>query len=309
MKVWSFRRLRRWQQTPGVNSFGRFGVSPRAIRLHVGLEDVEMLWADLENALTKSVRRSEFKNGSRTMKRLNADHSAERGHRRPVDAAAALAETTIKMVEVITSPPRTELLKKQIAEFEKANPDTKVEIVSLPWGQAFEKFLTHGAGRRDARHRRDAGALDGSLCKQWPARGLGPYMAKDGQELGTLGDRAKQFGSVVKNKQYMIPYGYYIRAMFWNKKLFAEAGLKEAPKTLDEFMAANKKISAIQGKYGYCLRGGPGGFNGMQMFMNIANGKGGYFNADGTSTLNEPRRCQGPRDAGGHLQERLCAEG
>ncbi|MCE3590380.1 extracellular solute-binding protein, partial [Escherichia coli] len=92
---------------------------------------------------------------------------------------------------------------------------------------------------------------------------------KDG---GTLGERAKQFGSVVDHKQYMIPYGYYVRAMFWNKKLFAEAGLKEAPKTLDEFMEANKKISAINGKYGYCLRGGPGGFNGVQMFMNIANG-------------------------------------
>ncbi|MGE0240365.1 MAG: PLP-dependent transferase, partial [Parvibaculaceae bacterium] len=42
-------------QTPGVNSFDRFQVSPRAIRLHVGLEDAEMLWADLENALAKSV--------------------------------------------------------------------------------------------------------------------------------------------------------------------------------------------------------------------------------------------------------------
>lgn len=43
-------------QTPGVNSFDRFNVSPRAIRLHVGLEDPEMLWADLEQALSKSVK-------------------------------------------------------------------------------------------------------------------------------------------------------------------------------------------------------------------------------------------------------------
>jgi cystathionine beta-lyase/cystathionine gamma-synthase len=43
-------------QTPGVNSFDRFNVSPRAIRLHVGLEDAEMLWADLQNALAKSVK-------------------------------------------------------------------------------------------------------------------------------------------------------------------------------------------------------------------------------------------------------------
>jgi cystathionine beta-lyase/cystathionine gamma-synthase len=31
-------------------------VSPRAIRLHVGLEDVEMLWADLEKAFVTSVK-------------------------------------------------------------------------------------------------------------------------------------------------------------------------------------------------------------------------------------------------------------
>lgn len=43
-------------QTPGVNSFVRFGVSPRAIRLHVGLEDPEMLWADLENAFKISTK-------------------------------------------------------------------------------------------------------------------------------------------------------------------------------------------------------------------------------------------------------------
>jgi cystathionine beta-lyase/cystathionine gamma-synthase len=43
-------------QTPDVNSFARFGVSPRAIRLHVGLEDPESLWADLETALAVSAK-------------------------------------------------------------------------------------------------------------------------------------------------------------------------------------------------------------------------------------------------------------
>ncbi|MDQ0994851.1 multiple sugar transport system substrate-binding protein [Phyllobacterium ifriqiyense] len=206
--------------------------------------------------------------------------------------SAAFADTTIKMVEVITSPPRTELLKKQIASFEQANPGTKVELVSLPWGQAFEKFLTMVQAGDTPDIVEMPERWMGLYANNAQLEDLGPYLAK-WKDAGTLGDRAKQFGSVVDNKQYMIPYGYYIRAMFWNKKLFAEAGLKEAPKTLDEFMEANKKISAIKGKYGYCLRGGPGGFNGVQMFMNIANGKGGYFNADGTATINEPGSVKG----------------
>ncbi len=43
-------------QTPGINSFERFGVSPHAIRIHVGLEDPEILWSDLEQAFQKSVK-------------------------------------------------------------------------------------------------------------------------------------------------------------------------------------------------------------------------------------------------------------
>ena len=57
-------------------------------------------------------------------------------------ATPALADTKLQLVEVITSPERTEVLKQMVSDFEKANPGTTVEIVSLPWGQAFEKLLT-----------------------------------------------------------------------------------------------------------------------------------------------------------------------
>lgn len=206
--------------------------------------------------------------------------------------APARADTTVKLVEVITSPQRTEFLKHQLAEVEAANPGLHVEVISLPWGQAFEKFLNM------------VQAGDTPDMVEMPERWLGlygnndqledlnPYIAK-WADAKTLGTRAKQFGSVVNGKMYELPYGFYVRAMFWNKKMFAAAGLSAPPATLDEFYADAKKISATPGKYGYCLRGGPGGFTGAQMFMNIADGKGGYFNADGTSTFNEPGSVKG----------------
>ena len=52
------------------------------------------------------------------------------------------AQTTLQLVEVITSPARTEHLESQIAKFEEANPEIQVEVTSLPWGQAFEKLAT-----------------------------------------------------------------------------------------------------------------------------------------------------------------------
>lgn len=44
------------EQTPGLNSMARFGVSPRTIRLHVGLENVEDLWDDIQQAFEKARR-------------------------------------------------------------------------------------------------------------------------------------------------------------------------------------------------------------------------------------------------------------
>ena len=40
-------------------------------------------------------------------------------------AVSAWAETKVQLVEVITSPPRTEFLKCQIAEFEKPTRTSK----------------------------------------------------------------------------------------------------------------------------------------------------------------------------------------
>ena len=208
-------------------------------------------------------------------------------------AVSAWAETKVQLLEVITSPARTEFLKSQLAEFEKANPDIKVEVISLPWGQAFEKFLSMVQAGETPDLVEMPERWVGLYANNGQLEDLGPYM-KDWPEAATLGDRAKEFGSTVKNTQYMIPYGYYINAMFYNKKLFAEAGLSGPPKTMEEFSAAAKKISELgNGKYGYCLRGGPGAFGSIQQFMNNMNGKPGYFNEDGTSTFNEEGSVKG----------------
>jgi multiple sugar transport system substrate-binding protein len=208
-------------------------------------------------------------------------------------AASAWAETKVQLVEVITSPQRTEFLKGQLADFEKANPDIKVEVISLPWGQAFEKFLSMVQAGETPDLVEMPERWMGLYANNGQLEDLGPYM-KDWAEAATLGDRAKQFGSTVKNTQFMIPYGYYINAMFYNKKIFAEAGLSGPPGTMDEFAAAAEKIAALgNGKTGYCLRGGPGAFGSIQQFLNNMGGKAGYFNEDGTSTFNEEGSVKG----------------
>ena len=193
----------------------------------------------------------------------------------------------MSLVEVITSPERTETLKEIVAGYEAANPGVTVEITSLPWGEAFEKFATMVS----------AGETPDvvEMPDRWLAlyanndqlENLEPYL-ESWEHTAGLNERALEFARFVDNTAYMLPYGFYLRAMFYNKKLFEEAGVAGPPKTLDEFRAATEKVSALPGKYGYCLRGGPGGLNGWMMFGAINAGSNAFFNDDGTSTLTDP---------------------
>ncbi|XOK13247.1 ABC transporter substrate-binding protein [Agrobacterium tumefaciens] len=199
----------------------------------------------------------------------------------------ALADTTLKLVEVITSPERTETLKGIVSKFESANPGTKVEIISLPWSEAFQKFATMvSAGDVP-----DVMEMPDTWLSLYANNGmlesLEPYLAKWEHTKG-LSERTLELGRDVKNTAYMLPYGFYLRAMFYNKKLLEQAGVKEPPKTLDEFADASKKIAALPGKYGYCLRGGPGGLNGWVMFGASMAGSNEFFTKDGTSTFDSP---------------------
>jgi multiple sugar transport system substrate-binding protein len=198
--------------------------------------------------------------------------------------SSALAQTTLKLTEVITSPERTETLKSIVKSFEEANPGVKVEITSLPWGQAFEKFATMvSAGDTP-----DIVEMPDRWLSLYANNGalenLEPYL-KAWPNTAGLNDRALEVGRSVKNTAYTIPYGFYLRAMFYNKKLFEQAGVKEPPTTLAEFEEISRKVSAIPGKYGYCLRGGPGGLNGWVMFGATMAGDNTFFKQDGTSTF------------------------
>ncbi len=200
--------------------------------------------------------------------------------------APARADTTLKLVEVITSPERTETLKGIVDGFEKSHPGVHVEITSLAWGSAFEKFATMvSAGDTP-----DVVEMPDRWLSLYAGSGrlesLEPYLAKWDQSAG-LNDRALEMGRYVGKTAYMLPYGFYLRAMFYNKVLFKQAGIADPPKTMDEFAADAKKIAALPGKSGYCLRGGPGGLNGWMMFDATMAGSDAFFREDGSSTLSE----------------------
>lgn len=198
---------------------------------------------------------------------------------------SAVSAETLKLVEVITSPERTEVLKSMVDGYKAANPGVDVEIISVPWGQAFETVATMIAGG-------DTPDVI-EMPDTWQALYADQLMPLDDKIAGwehgaTLTQKTIDMGKLANGKITMIPYGFYLRAMFYNKKLLAEAGVAAPPKTMEEFMAASEAVSKLDGKYGYCLRGGPGGTNGWIMMAAVMNGSNEFFTADGKSRINEP---------------------
>jgi multiple sugar transport system substrate-binding protein len=91
-----------------------------------------------------------------------------------------------------------------------------------------------------------------------------------------------------QGKMYGMPDLSSARALFYNKDLFAKAGIAAPPKTWDEFTADAKKITALgDGTVGYAMPLGPeeaqAEFS-IWMFNN-----GGNWKTDGKWTINSPQ--------------------
>lgn len=89
----------------------------------------------------------------------------------------------------------------------------------------------------------------------------------------------------VDGTQYGIPFVSSARALFYNKDVFAKAGITEAPRTWDEVAAAAEKIKAkAPGVTPYALPLGPEEAQGESLIWELGNG-GGYTDGEGKYTL------------------------
>jgi len=199
----------------------------------------------------------------------------------------AHADSNLRLVEVLTSPERTETLKSLVAKFEAAHPGAHVEVISLAWGSAFEKLATMTA----AGDIPDVVEMPDRWLSLYGGNGqlesLEPYLAR-WKETAGLNERALTVARAVGQTAYMLPYGFYLRALLYNKAVFRQAGLVRPPATLAELREDAARITQLPGKSGYCLRGGPGGLNGWVMFAAGMAGTNEFFHADGTSSFNDP---------------------
>ncbi|WP_231979624.1 ABC transporter substrate-binding protein [Tessaracoccus coleopterorum] len=138
-------------------------------------------------------------------------------------------QVTLQMVESLTNPARTDLLKSMIADFEKANPDVKVQLVSPPTEQADQKLqqmLQSGSGI-DVLEVRDLTVGPFSNNK-WLYDMSTEIKGWDG--LSKLTDQAQNVALDADGKSYFVPYGFYGLSLFYRTDMVKDAGFDGAPR-------------------------------------------------------------------------------
>ncbi|MGW3404662.1 extracellular solute-binding protein [Streptomyces zhihengii] len=113
------------------------------------------------------------------------------------------------------------------------------------------------------------------------------YKAEDVLSESTRANLIDTFATAgeVDGVQYGIPFVSSARALFWNKDVFAKAGITKAPKTWDEVKAAAERIKAeVPGVTPYALPLGPEEAQGETLIWELGNG-GGFTDAKGAYTL------------------------
>ncbi len=172
---------------------------------------------------------------------------------------ASDGSVTIQMVESITNPARTEVLKGLISDFEAENPGISVELISPPSEQADQKIqqmLQSGSGI-DVLEVRDITV--GPFSTNGWLHDMSSELA-DWDGWDNLTENAAKYAKNAEGKTYYVPYGFYGLSLFYRTDLVEEAGFDGPPASWEELL---EQASAIQdpskNQFGYAFRGGTNG--------------------------------------------------
>lgn len=172
---------------------------------------------------------------------------------------AADGGVTLQMVESLSSPDRTTLLKSMLEKFEQANPGITVQLVTPPTEQAdnkIQQMLQAGSGV-DVLEVRDT-TVGPFGTNGWLYDMTGDLTGWTGWDA--LTDNAKKYSKTADGKTFFIPYGFYGLSLFYRTDLVKEAGFSAPPTSWEELLEQATKIQdPSKNRYGYAFRGGKNG--------------------------------------------------
>jgi multiple sugar transport system substrate-binding protein len=166
--------------------------------------------------------------------------------------------------------PEAPQLRAALDEFERRNPNIKVTMQRVAWGDAQAQFLREAAvgTAPDVPH----------LAFVWPRsfggagalRPLDDLIKRDGVGIKGWDDFfARDLAVGADGKTYGVPWTTDTFALMYNKDLFAQAGITSFPKSYEELRAASQTIHQKTGKAGWAFSGGTSGTPGIWFHLNF----------------------------------------
>lgn len=170
--------------------------------------------------------------------------------------AFAEEQITLTFVEINTSPERTVILEKHIAEFEQLHPNIKVEVVPPPYEAAETKVAAMLAAGQDI----DIVEISDKSVAAWINSdfllNLDDMMAEWGDGKEELVEAAVLAGSSIGDATYFLPQFLYVKGLMVRTDILESLGVTEMPTTTDEFLEVCKQITdPSKGQYAFALRG------------------------------------------------------
>jgi multiple sugar transport system substrate-binding protein len=214
---------------------------------------------------------------------------------------APVEPTTVTLNGWGASPEEQKLLQQVLDEFQKKNSDIKVkyEVIADQYMDVIKTRLIGGTGP-------DVFYLDAfeapALIAKNVLEPLDSYVKADFDVADFQQPLLNAFK--VDGKTYGFPKDYSTLALFYNKKMFADAGITAPPATWDEMLAISKKLT--KGKTVYGLGVAPE--LARQLFVLNAFG-GKISDQDGNASFASPESLKGLQTViDQHLKDKTSAQ-
>jgi multiple sugar transport system substrate-binding protein len=165
-----------------------------------------------------------------------------------------------------------------VTAFEKAHPDIKVNVTSIPWTNFDQQVQTM------IQNKQYPDITEGDYFSNYAKDGL-LYSASD--VLSNPGNLLPVFKAqgTYSGTQYGMPFTTSSRTLFYNKKMFTQAGIAAAPQTWADVQADAAKIEKL-GKVGFGLPLGAEEAQAESLLWML--GDGGGYQTGGKYTINSP---------------------
>lgn len=149
------------------------------------------------------------------------------------------------------APETVAKLEAAAATYSESNPETKITVRAVPFGDLLTTLRTAGGGSDGATI---AGIYDAWLPDLAKDQLVAPVPEATAADTRANWPAGFVSAASIDGTLYGIPNEINVYALNYNKRLFEEAGIAEAPKTWDEFLAAAEKLTdTSKGQQGFGL--------------------------------------------------------